>query len=488
MFTRQLFATLTAGCAFGLLWLYGLFVGILDETIIGLSIGLRNVIVVAVAGLFFLLALVHWTIKSQVLSVRGAYRLAAGAIATLGSVLVLDVAYSGYVNSQQATKFDRERARISDRNSWVGELYPDLFYPTQENYRLHKPNRVVEGFHFGDMYTPDMLKSKTLVESVLSRKYIKITINADGFRGARPVGDAQIVALGDSFTFGWGVNEEATWVRILERSLGGTVYNLGIHDSSPRQEYLLLEHLLEEEKLVLSHGTLLWLIFEGNDLEDSYDTFRSTSGVSMTEVLDATLLSGIWKIPRVIKRQSVVDVLRSGRATFSMSGRNRNEGPYWIDGIQLATPLYYSQRFGYKLFSPLQIERAKSTRKYVISHPNWAPLHQTIQDMEKLSTKYGFDVIVILAPSDARLYGSYFNGFPSLSDHPHFLEGVREAAGSVGFQVLNLAEALRPYAEHELLYFRDDDHWNERGHEVVAEIVSKNLAARRQLARHPKNS
>lgn len=488
MFTKKLFATLTAGCALGLLWLYGLFVGILDETIVGLSIGLRDVIVIAAAGLFLLLALVYWTLKSQVIPVRNVYPLAAGSIATLGAVLVLDVAYSGYVNFQQTARFDRERARISDRNSWVGELYPDLFYPAQENYRLHKPNRVVEGFHFGDMYTPDMLKSKTLVESVLSRKFVKIAINADGFRGARPLGDAKMVALGDSFTFGWGVNEEATWVGLLERSLGETVYNLGIHDSSPRQEYLLLEHLLEEGKLALSHGMLLWLIFEGNDLEDSYDTLRPTSEASMTEVLDKTLLSGIWKIPRVIKRQSVVDIFRSGRATFSMSDSNRNAGPYWIDGIQLAFPLHYSQRFGYKLFSPLQIERAKSTREYVINHSNRAPLHQTIRDMARLSRTHGFDVIVLLAPSDARLYENYFRGFPPLSKHAHFLEAVMEEASSVGFQVLNLAEALRPHAEHELLYFRDDDHWNERGHEVVAEIVSKNLAARRQFARRPKTA
>jgi hypothetical protein len=93
-----------------------------------------------------------------------------------------------------------------------------------------------------------------------------------------------------------------------------------------------------------------------------------------------------------------------------------------------------------------------------------------------------------LAPSDARLYESYFSDFPPLSEHAHFLEAVIEEAGSVGFQVLNLAEALRPYAEHELLYFRDDDHWNERGHEVVAEIVNKNLPARRQLACRPKTA
>ncbi|SLM50218.1 membrane protein of unknown function [Nitrospira japonica] len=482
---KQVFPLLTIGCAVGLLWSYGLFVSILDETIVGVSVGLRDVVVIAAVGVCLILALGQWTLKSQVLSSREAYAIGGGAIAILGAMLALDTAYSGYLSSQQPLRWDREISRVSDRNSWVGELYPDLFYPDHENYRLHKPSRVVEGFHFGDMYTPSMLKSKTLMESVLSRKYVKIAINEDGFRGGKAFDNARnarIVALGDSFTFGWGVNEEATWVGHLERSLGETIYNLGIHDSSPRQEYLLLEHLLDQGKLRLDHGLLLWLIFEGNDLEDSYDTVRPTSESTMTQVLDNTLLSGLWKIPRVIKHQSVVDIFRSGRATFLMSGAGRSGGAYWVDGIQLATPLYRSPRFGYKLFSPLQIERAKSTREYVASHPNRSALHRTIQDMAALSKKHGFEVVMLLAPSDARLYGSYFDDFPQASDRAHFLEAVSEEAGAVSFRVVNLSEALRSYAENELLYFRDDDHWNERGHEVVAEIVGKRLNVQRQSA------
>jgi len=481
---KYVFPLLTAGFPIGLLWSYGLFVSILDETIVGVAIGFRGVVVIAAAGLFFIFALGQWMLESHVISSRKAYTIGAGAIVTLGAAIVLDMAYSGYISSQQPLKWDREMARTSDRNSWVGELYPDLFYPDHENYRLHKPSRVVEGFHFGDMYTPNMLKSRTMVESVLSKKYVKIAINEDGFRGNKPFDKARVVALGDSFTFGWGVNEEATWVGRLERSLGETIYNLGIHDSSPKQEYLLLEHLLEQRKLSLDHGLLLWLIFEGNDLEDSYDTFRPISEATMTQVMDNTLLSGLWKIPRIIKHQSVVDILRSGRATFSMSGAGRSGGAYWIDGIQLATPLYRSPRFGHKLFSPLQIERAKLTREYVTNHSNRALLHRTIQDMATLSKHHGFEVVVLLAPSDARLYGSYFNDFPQLSDRAHFLEAVSEEASEVSFRVLNLAESLRSYAENELLYFRDDDHWNERGHEVVAEIVGKSLSFPRPSARH----
>lgn len=36
---------------------------------------------------------------------------------------------------------------------------------------------------------------------------------------AKPVGEQRIVCIGDSFTFGWGIPEEQTWVRLLEQQL-----------------------------------------------------------------------------------------------------------------------------------------------------------------------------------------------------------------------------------------------------------------------------
>jgi len=49
-------------------------------------------------------------------------------------------------------------------------------------------------------------------------------------------------------------------------------------------------------------------------------------------------------------------------------------------------------------------------------------------------------------------------------------------ARDAGFDVVDMLELLQPYAARELLYFRDDDHCNERGHEVIAQLIAAEQA------------
>ncbi len=57
------------------------------------------------------------------------------------------------------------------------------------------------------------------------RGCVRVDINALGLRDRadltweKPVGQRRVVCLGDSFTFGWGVPAELTWVRLVEAAL-----------------------------------------------------------------------------------------------------------------------------------------------------------------------------------------------------------------------------------------------------------------------------
>ena len=94
----------------------------------------------------------------------------------------------------------------------------------------------------------------------------RLTSNGDGFRGPEfsPKSPAilRIAALGDSSTFGWGVDPEYTYEELLARRLtsGGRraeVFNLGMPGTTSRHGLGVLAHyaaLLEPDLVVISFG------------------------------------------------------------------------------------------------------------------------------------------------------------------------------------------------------------------------------------------
>lgn len=73
--------------------------------------------------------------------------------------------------------------------------------------------------------------------------------------------------------------------------------------------------------------------------------------------------------------------------------------------------------------------------------------------MASLAGRYDFRVIVLIAPTDARMYAPFFDDFPALSEQPYFNDLVAERAGQSSFEVFNLQTLTEPYAQKELLYF-----------------------------------
>jgi hypothetical protein len=96
--------------------------------------------------------------------------------------------------------------------------------------------------------------------------HFSYTTDADGFRNAEPRPDrAQVVAVGDSWTFGFGVDDAAAWTRILNDSLRpARVVNLGLIGAGPGQ----YTRVLERFGLPLHPSVVLYGVFPGNDLDD----------------------------------------------------------------------------------------------------------------------------------------------------------------------------------------------------------------------------
>jgi len=105
--------------------------------------------------------------------------------------------------------------------------------------------------------------------------HVHVSNDGNGYRNARPQfveGKINVLALGDSFGWGWGVeNEEIFHARMMERDDRLNVYSMSAPGYSTDQEYLLLEEHLEEHPHRQYAGVVLLFYF--NDLLDTASKF-----------------------------------------------------------------------------------------------------------------------------------------------------------------------------------------------------------------------
>lgn len=448
---------------------------LLEETVVGVEIADWVLLPLLVGVIAALYGGGRWLLARGRVTRVALFASGVLGFAVAGSMVAIDVAYTLVVNRQAETDTAQAVRRLLDPHLWEGELVPRVYHPTEHNFVVHKPDVIIEADTYGEFYDSRMLASPTLRDSVLELRRVRFRIDANGFRETTPLAEAREFALGDSFVFGFGVSQELVWTEHFEALTGRPVYNLGVSATGPAHQVRLLRHLLDTHPGEARVERLIWMIFEGNDLENDYGTLRDID-VGPGSLLRGTVLETLRAVPLSLKRESVIDRMRRGSVRAKPMGVDAHD-PTLVDGVRIPYPLYVSAVHGPRMFNPDDVERATAPRSYVRGHPNWPRLRETFAAMAALAREHGFPVTVVLAPSAARLYGAQFAGFPAISERPWFLEEVAALARAEGFGVIDLLPALVRHAGTELLYFRDDHHWNARGNRLVAEILARDLGS-----------
>ncbi len=464
----------------GALWAYACVVFLYQERLAGVGFG------AAAAGAALLLGwagLAFAASRPLVQRVVPPGRMLDAGIALLSltaAVLLADLLLGVQANRRGSRLAIADAGRTSDPHLWHGELFPRQFYPSERNFFLYKPGVRLEATTYGEYYTAPMQGSPTLRDSVLGLHHLAYAIGPHGLRDLEPLTGTRVFALGDSYALGYATDEGKTWTDLLGAALGEPVFNMGLSSTGPRPQLELLTYMLERHRDSMRVRDLLWMIYEGNDLENSYAEVRPPAEApGAGKLLDGTLAGWLLELPGRIKSQSALRRLWRGDLALRRRAAGPSGGALEVDGVTLTTPLYHSRRWGYMLFNAADVDRATRPAAYVRDHPNRPRLDAVFLDMGALAERGGFRVTVILAPTAARLYGADFEGFPALSAEPWFLRTVGELARAQGFDVIDLHELMRPAAARELLYYRDDHHWNEEGNAEAARLIAGALRGRR---------
>lgn len=278
-------------------------------------------------------------------------------------------------------------------------------------------------------------------------------MDSHGFRniGAWPV-RADVVAVGDSWVFSYGVNDEETWPRQVERSLPGSrVINLGLSGFGPEQ----YTRAYERFGAALHPKVLLYGIFPGNDLLDTGDFERWLAAGSPGNYNTWRTTTRVRRLNTPVIGKSYV-VLLVKESWKNRRARFGSRTVTWKDGQRL------------KLTGNLYLRDARH------AHPGDPQFEGALTALERARTDAaanGTHVVVLLFPTKEEVY------LPLLDQAvPRPLPPFAQELARRGIDYIDFTEPFTAQAKAgRTVYFELDPHPNQAGYALIARTVTDYL-------------
>jgi lysophospholipase L1-like esterase len=360
-------------------------------------------------------------------------------LAVLGSALLVCLV-AGELFFRQWPRFLSEEAAL--RLHWR-ELSEDV-----RNQGWTDPNR-----HFGFLYRPNLTGQ-------VSSQELEFTFTTDekGFRNGSPwPKEADIVVVGDSMAFGYGVDDEEAWVRLVDDELPATrVINLGLIGSGPEQ-YL---RVLEGFGLELAPELVLFMLFPGNDLADAEDFRQWLDAGTDVPYREWRVARGrtpaLGRVRRLVEGSYLVAFLRGARD--SLISPVPASTIALEEGSLRLTPTIY----------------ASSMKKAQPGHPVFELIMATVEEARAISKQHGSDFMVLLMPAKEEVYLPLVDQ-PGPSPVDAFKSPLQER----GIPFIDLTPHFQAEAATAApLFFEVDGHPNEDGYRLIARVVTEHLRMR----------
>jgi hypothetical protein len=211
-------------------------------------------------------------------------------------------------------------------------------------------------------------------------KGIEYRINELGFRGPGPVpGMVEIVALGDSFTF--GVGTQHPWPEQVAAILDATVLNLGMGGTDPPKfvNPLLAFGLPRQPRYVIA------AYFEGNDLYTCYQPARPSGRRWGDTLILPDLVGGVSQMLRYLQA---------------------GDAPTSVLSFDIATP-FTRQINGEQVvltFSPAYTATLLLDRAAIEQSENFRIARSSLLELQRQSEAAGSTFILVYIPERAHVY------------------------------------------------------------------------------------
>jgi lysophospholipase L1-like esterase len=274
-----------------------------------------------------------------------------------------------------------------------------------------------------------------------------------GFRNSSPwPRRANIVVLGDSMAFSYGVEDNEAWPTVLAEQLpGNRVINLGLIGAAPQQYFRIYETFGES----LEPALVLFCLFPGNDVKDAglFDRWERAGS------------KGNYYLRRFLN-----DDVDPQLGIHGLLGQS-----YLVIMLRYAWRNAGSQHRGRTIDFPdgSEIQLAPSFRINV-EHEDRAnfrlaldAVHQTFE----LVQRNGSEFLVVLVPTKEEVY------LPLLGEElPTAISQFAEEFDAAGIPYLDLTPGFQARAlQQERLFFKVDGHPNAIGYRLMADLILDHL-------------
>jgi lysophospholipase L1-like esterase len=287
----------------------------------------------------------------------------------------------------------------------------------------------------------------------------RYTTNAAGLRGGNwpiPVASAgeRIVFLGDSFTFGLGVNDGETFVQVLQTAdTDNTYFNAGIAGYSTDQQLLYLSDRVASWRI----DRLVLVVYLANDLLDNELSYplQATMGKPLFRAGPTGIKLTNVPVPRVSKPAEVQAYTLTTAVLGSEMPRSWRNNDW-----QLTRVLGLSGMPDPELLAGMPDRLTGPLNLFT----------QLVAEIRELCGIHDVALSIVLMP------GRSFVEMPdslSAQYQDYLRHEILARDAELGVPLLDLATALREQyaASGERLFFPNEGHLNQAGHRAAAGLL-----------------
>jgi len=318
---------------------------------------------------------------------------------------------------------------------------PDIYYKNQ----FFPINRDID---FPEIYKKDSDLFWRFRENITTRSkqfsYLTYNINSSGFRGPEIEKEKKgfrVLALGNSCTFGWGVEHEHTWVRQLDKILDNRlsndnyeVINAGVPGYSSHQGKIAFA-----KKLVDIKPDMVLIMFGWND--------HWAAGKNISDIEQQMPSPAIIALQNIFSKMKLYQFMRK-------------------------MILSVSEKQEFVSLGEQKGKRRVSQQEYYLN----------LAGIALLARQNGAQPVFLIPPiADSK---NYFNGSMTQLHliHLAYQTTMRRVAQMEHVPLVDLQQEFERYGNLFTDARGDPTHFNEKGHRVTAEAIARqilsNLASR----------